>query len=493
MTSFTRTSRGPGPARRGARPALAAVLLILGVLALIASLAPPVRTARVQTVVPAGFSETLVTAGLQSPTAMAIAPDGRIFVCEQGGSVRVVKNGTLLSTPFVQVSVDPLGERGLLGVTFDPQFATNRYVYVYYTLPTTPRRNRISRFVANGDVAAPGEDVVMDLDPLGSSTNHNGGALHFGPDGYLYVAVGENAVSTNAQSLSNRLGKILRIEGDGGIPTGNPFPGAVGVNRAIWAMGLRNPFTFAFDPGSGRMFINDVGATAWEEINEGIAGANYGWPTTEGPTSDTRYRSPLLAYPHGTGTDRGCAITGGVFYNPQTVQFPAEYVGKYFYADFCNDWIRVYDPLADTSSLFATGLSFPVDLDVAADGSLYVLTRGQGILRYQYLEDQGPEIVVQPADRTVGPGQAAQFTVSASGSPPLAYRWQRAGTDIPGATGSAYTLPSASPADSGARFRVIVSNARGSVTSREAVLTVSANGAPAGRIETPVAGTRYRA
>src|SRR5205085_4204792 len=133
-----------------------------------------------------------------------------------------------------------------------------------------------------------------------------------------------------------RLGKILRINADGSIPTDNPFLSqTTGTNRSIWALGLRNPFTFSFDPVSGRMFINDVGEVTWEEINDGIAGSNYGWPTTEGYTSDSRFRSPLYAYGHGGGNDLGCAITGGDFYNPSTSQFPAEYAGKYFFADYC--------------------------------------------------------------------------------------------------------------------------------------------------------------
>src|SRR5215216_5559554 len=229
---------------------------------------------------PAGFTETAIN-GLSNPTAMEIAPDGRIFVCQQGGSLRVIENGVLLATPFVTLSVDANGERGLLGIAFDPNFASNNFLYVYYTVSTTPRHNRLSRFTANGDVAVPGsETVILELDNLTTATNHNGGAIHFGPDGKLYVAVGENANGANAQTLSNRLGKMLRINSDGSIPTDNPFFNtATGANRSIWALGLRNPFTFAFQPGTTTMYINDVGNTTWEEVNVGQAGKNYGWPT----------------------------------------------------------------------------------------------------------------------------------------------------------------------------------------------------------------------
>jgi len=340
-------------------------------------------------VLPAGFTEAQVGGNLGAPTAMEIAPDGRIFVCLQNGQLRVIKNDVLLATPFVSLSVDSNGERGLLGVAFDPQFATNRFVYVYYTTSSAPIHNRVSRFTAdeaNPDVATIGSELVlMDLDNLSGATNHNGGAIHFGPDGKLYVAVGENANGANAQSIGNRLGKILRINADGTIPTDNPasFPGitgtTTGANRAIWAVGLRNPFTFDFQRGTGRMFLNDVGQSAWEEINDGLAGSNYGWSLCEGScaTPNANFRDPLFQYAHsGTAGTSGCAIVGGSFYNPATPQFPNSYVGKYFFGDLCNGWIRVFNPATGSAGDFASGISTLVDLKVGADGSLYYLTRG---------------------------------------------------------------------------------------------------------------------
>jgi glucose/arabinose dehydrogenase len=337
---------------------------------------------------PPGFTETSIN-GLSNPTAMEIAPDGRIFVCEQGGSLRVIKNAVLLSTPFLTLTVDPNGERGLLGVAFDPNFAANNFLYVYYTVTSTPRHNRVSRFTANGDVVVPGsEQPILDLDNLSTATNHNGGAIHFGPDGKLYVAVGENANGSNAQTLSNRLGKMLRINSNGTIPIDNPFFNtAAGDNRSIWALGLRNPFTFAFQPGTGRLFINDVGEVTWEEINDGIAGSNYGWPASEGVTTNPAFRSPLFVYAHGSSGTTGCAIAGGAFYNPTNVQFPADFVGKYFFADLCSGWIRVFNPATGTASGFATNISNPVDLKVSADGGLYYLARGSSaVFRVQFTD-----------------------------------------------------------------------------------------------------------
>jgi glucose/arabinose dehydrogenase len=329
--------------------------------------------------VPTGFTDSLVANGLTNPTAMALAPDGRIFVCEQRGTLRVIKNGALLPTPFLTVTVDSAGERGLLGVAFDPNFVSNQLVYVYYTVPT-PAHNRVSRFVASGDVALAGsETILMELPNLSTATNHNAGAIHFGPDGNLYIAVGDNANGNNAQSFSTRLGKLLRITSSGTIPTDNPFfNSTTGDNRSIWALGLRNPFTFAFQPGTGRMFINDVGLSTWEEINDGIAGSNYGWPNCEGFCNppNPSFRDPLFVYQN-TGTD--CAITGGTFYNPQIVQFPTDFVGEYFFSDFCGGWITRVDPANGfTGSFFATGISNPVDLKVSTDGFLYYLARGTG-------------------------------------------------------------------------------------------------------------------
>jgi len=422
--------------------------------------------------VPTGFSDSAVTASLSNPTSMALAPDGRFFVTQQSGELRIVENGTLLATPFVDLAVDDDGERGLLGVALDPDFTGNQFVYVYYTTPDSPKHNRVSRFTAQGNVAAPGsETVLLDLDPLSGATNHNGGAIHFGPDGKLYVAVGENANGANAQSLSTVLGKMLRLNANGSIPADNPFAGSTtGKNRAIWAYGLRNPFTFTF-AASGRMFINDVGQSSWEEIDDGIAGSNYGWPTSEGPTNDPSFRGPLFAYNH----DDGCAITGGAFYDPPAPTFPAGFVGKYFFSDLCGGWIHRFDPVSGTVVAFATGIDSPVDLLVSPQGDLYYLAYGGGMLgRISATAPTVPIIATPPHDLTVAAGAAAHFTVVATGAPPLAYQWRRNGQAIGGATASAYTLAAAKASDDGARFDVVVSNAAGSATSSQATLHVSA-------------------
>jgi glucose/arabinose dehydrogenase len=258
----------------------------------------------------------------------------------------------------------------------------------------------VVRVTAEGNKAIAGsEKVILRLNNLSSATNHNGGAIHFGEDGKLYVAVGDNASGDNAQSLSTLKGKMLRINKDGTLPQGNPFyERATGTNRAIWALGLRNPFSFAIQPRTGKMFINDVGEYKWEEIDHGVAGANYGWnfcegnhvtPYTSGSVncSAAPYTAPLHEYSHGSTNITGCAITGGAFYNPPTTQFPSGYVGDYFFADLCSGWIRRRDAATGDVSGFATGIIRPVDLEVSKGGSLYYLSRGDsagsvGRIRY---------------------------------------------------------------------------------------------------------------
>src|SRR5436190_889980 len=304
---------------------------------------------------PSGFVETTVASGIASPTAMAVAGDGRIFVCSQTGALRVIKNGVLLATPFVTLSVDSTGERGLLGVAFDPHFNLNHFIYLYYTVPGTPAHNRVSRFTANGDVVLSGSGrVILELNSLSTATNHNGGAVHFGADGKLYIAVGDNANGSNAQNLSNLLGKILRLNSDGTVPSDNPFAQSTTARHEIWALGLRNPFTFAFRGATNFMYINDVGQATWEEINLGQPAANYGWPATEGPTSNPDYTSPVYYYGH---TDGNCAITGAAFYTPSTNNFPSSYVGKYFFGDYCSGFIRKLDPATGQATGFITGAS----------------------------------------------------------------------------------------------------------------------------------------
>jgi glucose/arabinose dehydrogenase len=367
-----------------------------------------------------GFTETNIASGLSNPTNMELAPDGRLFVLEQGGAVKLIHgDGTTFTS--LQLSVDSTGERGLLGIAFDPSYSSNHFVYLYYTNPNaggtaTGVHNQLSRFTVNdSNLQQPifgSETPILDLNNLSSATNHNGGAIHFA-SGMLLVAVGENATPSNSQTLNNLLGKMLRVNVHGYagirddttvghiIPADNPFVGtATGINQLIYALGLRNPFTFAVQPGANKIYINDVGQNTWEEIDQAFAGANYGWPFSEGfkqpgDTSTTigTYHDPLLAYNHTGGpAGGGTAIVGGAFYNPSTAQFPSNYEGKYFYEDLSARWIRVFNPslpgsLAnpDTSTGFATSdAGVTVAMKVDAAGNLYYLSRSAGVEKISY-------------------------------------------------------------------------------------------------------------
>jgi glucose/arabinose dehydrogenase len=526
------------------RTRIAKGLTSLPLLATIAFSFVSMRDTSAQTVLPSGFAEEQYVDGLTDPVAMAFAPDPcppsgapvhRLFLCEQSGSVRVVRNGVLQPAPFLTVATDTRGERGLDGICFDPNFAANGYVYVYFTIrpadESQPTHNRLSRFTAdpaNPDRALPGsEKRILDLPDLGLAHYvHNGSAMQFGPDGKLYVAVGENAYPGQAQSLETVFGKMLRINpvpenADGTnpestFPTDNPFYNTTtGLNRAIYCLGLRNPFTFAFQPGTGRMLIDNVGDATWEEINEGLPGRNYGWPTCEGNCQPpvAGLTNPIYAYQHYAGTPQGCAITGGTFYNPPArcsgdppYGFPAPYIGKYFFLDYCRNWIYTMDPnQIDPASPygyhrvepFASGIhGAPVYLIVGPDRSLYYISRNDGaVYQIHYPASVAPTISTQPADRLVGQGWPAIFTVAASGVPPLHYRWQRNDVDIASAADSPYyTLENPIVAtDNGATIRCIVSNSYGSTPTREAVLSVTTKQPPVLSLNLPATNSYYDA
>jgi len=445
---------------------------------------------------PAEIVDSVLASGLNLPTSMEFSPDGRLFITEKDGNVRIVKNGVLLTTPFLTLSVDSTGERGLLGLAFDPDYETNRFVYVYYTTSTGTIHNRVSRFVtdsANPDRAiASSETPIMDLEGLNGGF-HNGGAIHFGKDGKLYVATGDNGNSANSQSLSTRLGKILRINSDGTIPSDNPFYNTVGAKKEIWALGLRNPFTFAFSPASGStlMYINDVGADAWEEINVGIRGANFGWPTCEGACSNPSFVNPISAYPH-PSDGSGMSVIGGAFYEAN--QFPAEYKGSYFFGDYVAGFIKRLTPANEVIDFVSNAL-YLVDIKVAPDGTLYYLSIGLGeVHRVRYMSGDN----INPnADANVSPTSGlaplrVTFDGSASSDPDvgqvLTYSWDF-GDGSPPAGGKTvdHTYQSAGAYSA----RLTVGDGHGGTDSDIVGITVGTP--PVGNINTPAAGTKYSA
>lgn len=330
---------------------------------------------------PGGFSQQVV-AGVTYPTSMAFAPDGRIFVTEKSGKVRIIKNGSMLPTPFVQVSVNQDQERGLSAVALDPDFNNNHFVYIYYTSTSGTIHNRLSRFVANGDMAGT-EEILLEIEPADNSI-HNGGGMVFGPDGKLFIGIGDdghpiNSPNPNAQNLGNYKGKVLRMNTDGSVPSGNPFSGSPSADR-IWCYGLRNPWTLSIHPLTGKIFVNDVGASAWEEINDATgSGKNFGWPYKEGNSSDPTYTNPVYTYPHGSTS---CAISGGTFFSPSSTNYPSQYTGKYFFIDYCDKEINYIDPTNPSQKFnFASGVGGSNNyISASPDGNLYYFSVTNDVL-----------------------------------------------------------------------------------------------------------------
>jgi len=450
---------------------------------------------------PAGFTETQYVGGLNNPTAMEFAPDGRLFILEKGGTVRVVTaSGNLLPTPFVSLAVQNEGDRGLVGIAFDPNFAQNGHVYLYYT--RTNGSNRLSRFTAsstNPDVV--GTDtmrVLIDGLPM-DTTIHTGGVLEFGADGMLYLGVGDSGVGQHAQNLGDPRGKILRINPatyPNVIPADNPFVNVGGARKEVWARGFRNPYSGAMRPGTSTLWVNDVGQETWEELNVIQKGKNYGWPAAEGNSSNTSFTNPLYAYRH----EGSSAITGGAFYTAG--QFPATFAGSYFFADFSEGWLRRLNPSTNAVTGFATGLQGPVDLDVGPDGSLYYLsgfappwvTTNRPVMRIRYTAAANrPPSAVAAADVTSGAAPlTVRFSAAASADPdgdPLSYAWNFGN----GKTATGRDVTHVYTTNGTYKAKVTVSDGRGgSTVSGEVTITVG-NRAPTPVIAAPLATLKYRA
>lgn len=346
--------------------------------------------------VPDGFRVEVVTTGISGGTALEILPDGRVLVCEQQGRVRVIERGKLLAEPFVTLPVDSSWERGAIGITIDPNFEQNHFVYLCWIAKDPFPHHRISRFTAKGNIADRASEKLLlqgdDQRRLGGKVpaGHQGGAIHFGPDRKLYVGIGEQTAELQAQQLGTLQGKILRLNADGTVPADNPFlKSTMGKYQTIWARGCRNPFTFAFNPAGGEMFINDVGGK-FEEINRGLPGANYGWPIADhGPTSIAGVTGPLHIYPQ-------ASIAGGAFLDTRN-SWPERLHGKYFFADFVHGWIKTLDPRnPEQAEDFVTGLRRPVDLRFAPDGSLYVLLRNAWVIDGKFVPGTGSLLRIAP-------------------------------------------------------------------------------------------------
>ncbi|MCX6020179.1 MAG: PQQ-dependent sugar dehydrogenase [Chloroflexi bacterium] len=346
-----------------------------------------------------GFTLSRITSGFRSPVALANAADGsgRLFVVEQAGRIRILRDGAAVTTPFLDISsrVSCCGERGLLSVAFPPNYAAKGYFYVNYTDKQGDTVVARYRLTADPNVADPASEAVI-LTVKQPYANHNGGQLAFGPaDGFLYIGMGDGGSAgdpqNRAQNPGELLGKLLRIDVESGtapyaIPPGNPFVGAAGHRAEIWAVGFRNPWRFSFDTGTNDLYIGDVGQSGWEEVNFQPAasrgGENYGWRIMEGAAcynaaacNRAGLTPPVAAYP----TGQGCAVTGG--YVARWPRYPG-LQGVYLYADYCTGRISGLRWGAagwEGAELFKAGFSLSTFGQDEA-GAIYVADYGGGVI-----------------------------------------------------------------------------------------------------------------
>ncbi len=341
------------------------------------------------------------------PVDLASPPgDSRLFIVEKAGRIRIIQNGTLLAPAFLDISaqISSNGERGLLGLAFDPEYGTTGRFVVNYT--DLDGDTHVAAFTVSAgdpnraDVAS--ETQILRVDQ--PFENHNGGQVAFGPDGYLYIALGDGGGGgdpmRNGQSVTTLLGKLLRIDLSGaspyGIPAGNPFPAVGAARPEIWSYGLRNPWRFSFDRLTGDLYIGDVGEGAREEIDVSPAangagrGANYGWNIMEGDScfepaggcDPTGLTLPVLQYDHG----EGCSVSGGYVYRGSDI--PA-LQGTYFYSDFCSGWVRSFrlssGAVTEEREWPALQAGNVTSFGQDAAGELYILTAGGSV--YRIVED----------------------------------------------------------------------------------------------------------
>ncbi|MGE5177131.1 MAG: PQQ-dependent sugar dehydrogenase [Hyphomicrobiales bacterium] len=355
---------------------------------------------------PAGYAASRVVSGLSQPVDLEAPPGdtSRVFVVEKTGTIRIVKSGQLLPRPFLDVRdrVSAGSEQGLLGLAFHPQYAANGRFYVDYT--DRAGDTHVVEFTVSDDpdsASATEREILHVAQPY---PNHNGGRVVFGPDGYLYIGLGDGGSGGdpqgNGQNLGTLLGKILRIDVGAGspyaIPPDNPFVGRAGARGEIWSYGLRNPWRFSFDAETGDMLIGDVGQNLWEEVDHepaGRGGRNYGWNRMEGthcyPPGSSCDSAGLTLPVAEYGHDQGCSVTGGTVYRGAALP---ELDGTYFYGDYCTGMIRSFRvqqgaavERRDWTAVFRTAQGGPMQglssFGVDARGELYLVLLGGEVYR----------------------------------------------------------------------------------------------------------------
>ncbi len=495
-----------------ARARRSAITCVLCVFAFVAAATPALGA------LPADFERTALVTDQFEPTAIEFLPDGRMLIGRRDGAIMVYENGALLADPLISIPTDIAGgERGLLGLARHPDFADNGYLYVFYT--TLEPRNRVARFTLDGNTADPASETLIWENPDLAEAYHHGGAILFANDGTLFISTGDQFSSSNSQEVGNQHGKILRVNDDGSLPADNPFIIDLDYEPEIWALGLRNPYRISYDGVTDTLYIGDVGGngtTSWEEINVGIAGANYGWPNQEGDDCFVGVCSgitlPIYSFQHDDPdyfwtVNQGC-ITMGPRYRGDAM--PEEYLDDLYIGDYANRWIRridldaggnvvgeaIFDSAPDSGTI--------VDLREGPDGALYYVTvgvawtsgepDGGNVYRISYIGDlNDPPVVVAAANPTQGVEPLeVEFTSAGSYDPdlgpgPLAYSWAFGD----GAT-SAESDPTHTYAAAG-MYDAVLTVSDGAGDTSAPPITIVAGNPPEVEITAPAAGTTYRA
>jgi glucose/arabinose dehydrogenase/PKD repeat protein/endonuclease YncB( thermonuclease family) len=428
---------------------------------------------------PAQFTQDVViSSGLTEPTNVAWAPDGRMFIIEKHGLVKVVKNGALLPTPVLDISdrVNDYFDRGLLGIALDPDFNNNGYIYLLYVYEddknryTTSKTSRLARYTVQGDVASVSSETIIlgrfvasgcDAFPAGAdclpaeSFSHSVGNVIFAPDGTLFMTQGDAAsfsvvdpMALRTQDLDSLAGKLLHFDRNGNGLPGNPFyNGDLTANRSkVWDYGLRNPYRFTLRPGSNVPYIGMVGWNAWEDLYVGLPGRNFGWPCYEGPNIQDGYSAyaqcqslyaagtrvpPILTYHHYGGST---AITAGFFYTGSN--FPASYQGDFFFGDYGHGFIHTLQvdgnnnmvPNSEVEFLAEPAGDGPVGIYQGPDNYLYYMAINTSqIRRIRYIDPSSPPSVIATSDVTNGTlPLTVNFSSAGTNDPngrPISYSW----------------------------------------------------------------------
>jgi glucose/arabinose dehydrogenase len=451
---------------------------------------------------PQGFHKTTVASNLNQPTAIAFGPDGRLFVAERTGRVLRVHDRVTTEVLHLSDTNFSYGESGLLGLTIDPAFPDEPWLYVFYTRKSQgPPASRVSRFRASGDVFdALSEEVLWEV-TWTQGIGHFAGGLAFGPDGNLYISTGDNWQPESSQDLARPEGKILRIRPDGSIPPDNPYVASPRARADVWAYGFRNPFRFAFDSHAGDLYVGDVGATAWEEVDRVRPGDNGGWPWMEGPKCYVpdcgAYLPPIWSYPHDDEFEGAASITMGPVY--RGTAFPPEYEGNIFVAEYIRGFIlRLVlneDGEVIDAPVFDADEPAVVDMKIGPDGALYTLRfwgHPGGVQRIAFFGSNEAPVALASADPLRGdPPLAVQFAGHESFDPddwpqPLTHRW-----DFGDGAQSAEPDPLHVYEHRG-QYKATLIVSDGEIETAAESITINVGGPPMVSIAVPEEGARFR-